>query len=277
VCLHTRLSLVVSSLPDDELATLIHSLPPLATCRNWQHSRRLRSQLQCVHQCKDKVSSIEWSSDSLYILCAMNKRGLVEVWSIEDPVIDALHLRLPMYPPHPHTSTYHDALLLTAVPQWIRLDFIATVVLENERPTPAPHRHPDPSQEWTCRIDEGSAGLMAARWSPDGRHVLTSADFQLRTTVWSLVSQQVHYLKFPKFPCKVGCAFSGDGAYMAVLERSECKDRIGIFACKTWDMVGNFAIATTVSKTSRRVCACACVRVRACVRACVWNKPISET
>ena len=43
-------------------------------------------QLQCVHQCKDRISSVEWSSDSLYILCAMHKRGLVEVWSIEQPV-----------------------------------------------------------------------------------------------------------------------------------------------------------------------------------------------
>ena len=51
------------------------------------------------------------------------------------------------------------------------------------------------AQEWTCQIDEGSAGLTAARWSPDGRNVLTSCDFALRTTVWSLVSQQIHYLK----------------------------------------------------------------------------------
>eukprot|EP00040_Diaphanoeca_grandis_P043825 m.269198 g.269198 ORF g.269198 m.269198 type:complete len:444 (-) comp82937_c0_seq1:156-1487(-) len=136
-----------------------------------------------LHQCLDKISFIEWSSDSLYILCAQLKRGLVEVWSLEQP-------------------------------------------------------------EWTCKVDEGSAGLTHARWSPDGRHVLTSADFQLRITVWSLINNQVNFLKFPKY-AKKGCAFSNDGLYMAVLERSDCKDFVGVFACKTWEMVQRFQVATT--------------------------------
>ena len=34
--------------------------------------------------------------------------------------------------------------------------------------------------EWTCKIDEGSAVLVSAYWSPDSRHILTTADFQLR-------------------------------------------------------------------------------------------------
>lgn len=36
--------------------------------------------------------------------------------------------------------------------------------------------------EWTCKIDEGSAGLCAVRWSPDGRHILTTADFNVGHT-----------------------------------------------------------------------------------------------
>lgn len=36
--------------------------------------------------------------------------------------------------------------------------------------------------EWTCKIDEGSAGLCAVRWSPDGRHILTTADFYVGHT-----------------------------------------------------------------------------------------------
>ena len=34
--------------------------------------------------------------------------------------------------------------------------------------------------EWTCKIDEGSAGLIKARWAPDGRHILTTAEFHVR-------------------------------------------------------------------------------------------------
>ncbi len=52
--------------------------------------------------------------------------------------------------------------------------------------------------EWTCKIDEGSAGLISARWSPDGRHILTTAEFHLRITVWSLVTKSVSYIKYPK-------------------------------------------------------------------------------
>lgn len=135
-----------------------------------------------IHKCKAEINLIEWSCDSMYILCAMFNRGLVQVWSIEQT-------------------------------------------------------------DWTCSIDEGAAGLTHARWSPDGRHVLTSADFQLRITVWSLVSHHVNFLKFPKYS-KAGCAFSHDGKYMAVLERNDGKDYVGVFACKTWEMATKFQVAT---------------------------------
>ena len=36
----------------------------------------------------------------------------------------------------------------------------------------------DPS--WTCKIDEALAGLIAAQWSPDSRHILTRSEFNLR-------------------------------------------------------------------------------------------------
>lgn len=33
--------------------------------------------------------------------------------------------------------------------------------------------------EWHCRIDEGSAGLVASCWSPDGRHILNTTEFHV--------------------------------------------------------------------------------------------------
>eukprot|EP00039_Didymoeca_costata_P001462 m.52728 g.52728 ORF g.52728 m.52728 type:complete len:447 (+) comp10813_c0_seq2:160-1500(+) len=133
--------------------------------------------------CLDKIQTIEWSSDSMYFLCGLYNRGIVQVWSLEDA-------------------------------------------------------------EWSCKIDEGSAGLTHARWSPDGRHILTTADFQLRITIWSLISQQINYLLFPKFSGK-SCAFSSDGVYMAAIERRDCKDCVSIFACKTWEMVKSFIVGTS--------------------------------
>lgn len=37
--------------------------------------------------------------------------------------------------------------------------------------------------EWHCRIDEGSAGLVASCWSPDGRHVLNTTEFHVSAMV----------------------------------------------------------------------------------------------
>ena len=47
--------------------------------------------------------------------------------------------------------------------------------------------------EWTCKIDEGSAGLIAVTWSPDGRHILNTAQFHVRKT--GRVVSQIHRLK----------------------------------------------------------------------------------
>ncbi|KAK3701374.1 hypothetical protein QZH41_008742, partial [Actinostola sp. cb2023] len=139
-------------------------------------------QILQLYTCLDNIQNIEWSSDSLYIMCAMYKRALIQVWSLEKP-------------------------------------------------------------EWTCKIDEGSAGLVGARWSPDGRHILTTADFQLRITIWSLVSKSVSYIKYPKHATD-GLDFSKDGKYMALAERRNCKDFVSIFTCESWQLLKHFEVET---------------------------------
>ncbi|XP_025768278.1 WD repeat-containing protein WRAP73 [Puma concolor] len=90
----------------------------LASCVQYRLVVRDVHTLQILHlyTCLDQIQHIEWSADSLFILCAMYKRGQVQVWSLEQP-------------------------------------------------------------EWHCRIDEGSAGLVASCWSPDGRHILNTTEF----------------------------------------------------------------------------------------------------
>ena len=90
--------------------------------------------------------------------------------------------------------------------------------------------------EWTCKIDEGLAGLSQSRWSPDGCHILSNTEFQLRITIWSLVSKSVHYIQFPKFSDK-GLSFSKDGRYMVVVERKDFKDFLGIYHTEDWKLV----------------------------------------
>ena len=33
--------------------------------------------------------------------------------------------------------------------------------------------------EWNCRIDENLAGISKAKWTPDGRNIMTISDFQV--------------------------------------------------------------------------------------------------
>lgn len=154
--------------------------------------------------CLDAIDRVEWSSDSCYIMCAQYKRRIVQVWSVTE-------------------------------------------------------------RDWQCKIDEGLAGLTYACWyaivhncchsfrtsinmrmnnrSPDGRHIITATEFQLRLTIWSLVRKSVSYIKFPKYSDR-GISFSADGRYMSVVERKEFKDYIGIYHCETWELLRHFAADT---------------------------------
>ena len=112
--------------------------------------------------------------------------------------------------------------------------------------------------EWTCKIDEGSAGLVSAYWSPDSRYILTTADFQL---LWSLVNKSVSYIKYPKLP-QGGLVFTKDGLYMALAERRDTKDYVSIFNCDKWSLLSHFEVATndlaglSWSPDGRLLCVC---------------------
>ncbi|BBG98194.1 Transducin/WD40 repeat-like superfamily protein [Prunus dulcis] len=97
--------------------------------------------------------------------------------------------------------------------------------------------------EWTCKIDEGPAGIGYARWSPDSRHILTTSDFQLRLTVWSLLNTACVHVQWPKHPSK-GVSFTKDGKFAAICTRRDCKDYINLLSCHTWEIMGVFAVDT---------------------------------
>lgn len=156
----------------------------LASCMSYKLIVRDVDTLQILslYTCVDVVQHMSWSSDSAFLLCAMYKRGMVQVWSVEQP-------------------------------------------------------------NWTCKIDEGSAGLTRAMWSPDGRHVLTTANFNLRITVWSLVNKSVSYIRYVK-NSKDCLSFSKAGRYLALGENRKCKDYISIFDVDSWQMVKIFECET---------------------------------
>ncbi|KAG1666484.1 hypothetical protein FOA52_004866 [Chlamydomonas sp. UWO 241] len=109
--------------------------------------------------------------------------------------------------------------------------------------------------DWACKIDEGPAGVAAARWSPDGSCVLAYASMGIRTTVWSLAQRRCHYLA----GCKSGAAdpshtsssfspaagFSPDGTQYAQLERYDCVDHISVYETEGWSRTAHFKADTS--------------------------------
>ncbi|KAF6989705.1 hypothetical protein CFC21_007007 [Triticum aestivum] len=97
--------------------------------------------------------------------------------------------------------------------------------------------------DWTCKIDEGSAGIAYARWSPDSRHILTTSEFQLRLTVWSLVNTACVHVQWPKHAAR-GVSFTKDGKFAAICTRRDCKDYINLLSCHSWEIMGVFSVDT---------------------------------
>ncbi|CAI0450571.1 unnamed protein product [Linum tenue] len=97
--------------------------------------------------------------------------------------------------------------------------------------------------EWTCKIDEGPAGIAYARWSPDSRHILTTSEFQLRLTVWSLLNTACVHVQWPKHGSR-GVCFTKDGKFAAICTRRDCKDYVNLLSCHSWEIMGTFAVDT---------------------------------
>jgi WD40 repeat protein len=95
--------------------------------------------------------------------------------------------------------------------------------------------------QWTAKINLGASGLTGAAWAPDSRQVLVTTEFQLSLSIWSLVNKSVAHIKNPKFADR-GLSFSSEGKFMALAERHECRDYIGIYFTHDWQLVSHFAV-----------------------------------
>jgi len=97
--------------------------------------------------------------------------------------------------------------------------------------------------EWSCCITEGLAGIVSARWCPNGEQIILTSEFQVKLSLWSLVDQSCHQLPPPKHP-EAGLAFSPDGAMLAAIQRWECKDSLQIYDVESWQSISHISIPT---------------------------------
>ena len=88
--------------------------------------------------------------------------------------------------------------------------------------------------DWSCKVDEGMAGLTFARWGPLANHIITVSEFKVRLSIWCLLDKSVQYIKNPKHEDR-GLSFSPNKKLMALAERTtDGKDTVGIY-----DVTGN--------------------------------------
>eukprot|EP01083_Nonionella_stella_P281642 958373_1 len=95
--------------------------------------------------------------------------------------------------------------------------------------------------KWEAKIEESLAGLTNAFWSPDNKHIITISEFEIRLTIWSLIDGTAKYIKYPKYN-NLGISFSNNGNYLAITERSNQIDILGIYSVKYWQLIHRFNI-----------------------------------
>ena len=101
------------------------------------------------------------------------------------------------------------------------------------------------NDNFICTIDEGIQGMSNALFSPTSTHVLSFNQNISKLTIRSLLDKNTIYISLPKFS-KKGIAFSsqGKGNFMALVERKDTKDIIGVYYIKKWSCFRRFPTDT---------------------------------
>lgn len=86
--------------------------------------------------------------------------------------------------------------------------------------------------------------LASARWSPDSKSLIGVQEFQLQLIIWSLTTCTIVAVRSPKHS-EAGLDFSRDGRFMALIEKNEGKDQIGVYFTGDWTQVRLFPTETS--------------------------------
>ena len=97
--------------------------------------------------------------------------------------------------------------------------------------------------KWYCSIDEGVKGMKYSLFSPDSLHILSICDHNIKLSIRSLVDKSLLYINFPKYARK-GLSFSSKGNFMALAERNEARDYIGVYFVNKWTCIKKFLTQT---------------------------------
>ncbi|GLH00474.1 Protein cortex [Gryllus bimaculatus] len=90
--------------------------------------------------------------------------------------------------------------------------------------------------KWKCKIKECDVGIKQATWSPDSRHILTVANFNVWVCIWSLSDLSVKYIYNLKSVINSVVEFSPDGKLLAAIEQHESSFCVATFSSTSWHL-----------------------------------------
>ncbi|KAJ2890914.1 hypothetical protein GGI21_006013, partial [Coemansia aciculifera] len=100
-------------------------------------------------------------------------------------------------------------------------------------------------ESWRYSIVDEVCRIEKAQWAPSGGYVLTFSELDLRLSIWSIEDpDERHFVQYPK--SRVPPVFHPEGGFMAVAQRHDFRDYIGLYDTQTWTMVREIAVAETV-------------------------------
>lgn len=94
--------------------------------------------------------------------------------------------------------------------------------------------------EWQCKINEGFSGLNHIKWVPDSRKLISSCEFNIKLSVWSLIDKTFSFINNPKFNDDKCAVFSNSGLFAAIPERKDLHDYVGIYSISDFTLVTHF-------------------------------------
>jgi hypothetical protein len=93
-----------------------------------------------------------------------------------------------------------------------------------------------------AKMEDNQSGYSGIIWSPDSYQLIIFSDMLYKCSVYNLVDKSISYIRSPKLSNSKGCVFSSNGKLMALLERHDCKDTLGIYYTGSWKLVNSILL-----------------------------------
>ncbi|KAI7901295.1 uncharacterized protein BX663DRAFT_514043 [Cokeromyces recurvatus] len=97
--------------------------------------------------------------------------------------------------------------------------------------------------KWHGVITDERYPFIKIKWSPDSKNILCISELKLRLAIWNLSTKEMKFINHIKYSEK-GIEFSPDGKYVAIVEKYNGKDCIGIYQGNSFILLHRFEVDT---------------------------------